>query len=297
MMAQTYGEWRDTCIALHMTTQMMGKVKLEMAAPQPEWSQVVLDVFPTGFTTGYLAHGSGGLQIDLDVMDAQVRALNTEGAAAAFPLRECLSVSDCYDRFVNLLENVGHPCPIYPVPQEMFTDEPFYHLDEPLAFDDQRAQAYFDQCLFARDALLEFSAPWRGKKTPPSLYWGTFDMTCVLFSGEPCPFDPEASLVERVALDEQLVEFGFWPGDETYDKAAFFVMAYPFLENSAGEVPVDGACFDASRAQYLLPLEDVLRARNPHAAVVRFCREAFARIAEQQRWNHLAWLTKPLITQ
>ncbi len=179
----------------------------------------------------------------------------------------------------------------------MFTDEPFYHLDEPLAFDDQRAQAYFDQCLFARDALLEFSAPWRGKKTPPSLYWGTFDMTCVLFSGEPCPFDPEASLVERVALDEQLVEFGFWPGDETYDKAAFFVMAYPFLENSAGEVPVDGACFDASRAQYLLPLEDVLRARNPHAAVARLCREAFARIAEQQRWNHLAWLTKPLITQ
>lgn len=112
MMAQTYGEWRDTCIALHMTTQMMGKVKLEMAAPQPEWSQVVLDVFPTGFTTGYLAHGSGGLQIDLDVTDAQVRALNTEGAAAAFPLRECLSVSDCYDRFVDLLENVGHPCPI-----------------------------------------------------------------------------------------------------------------------------------------------------------------------------------------
>ena len=144
MMAQTYGEWRDTCIALHMTTQMMGKVKLEMAAPQPEWSQVVLDVFPTGFTTGYLAHGSGGLQIDLDVTDAQVRALNTEGAAAAFPLRECLSVSDCYDRFVDLLENVGHPCPIYPVPQEMFTDEPFYHLDEPLAFDDLRAQAYFD---------------------------------------------------------------------------------------------------------------------------------------------------------
>ena len=165
-------------------------------------------MFPTGFTTGYLAHGSGGLQIDLDVTDAQVRALNTEGAAAAFPLRECLSVSDCYDRFVDLLENVGHPCPIYPVPQEMFTDEPFYHLDEPLAFDDLRAQAYFDQCLFARDALLEFSAPWRGKKTPPSLYWGTFDMTCVLFSGEPCPFDSEASLVERVALDEQLVEFG-----------------------------------------------------------------------------------------
>ena len=60
---------------------------------------------------------------------------------------------------------------------------------------------------------------------------------------------------------------------------------------------MDGACFDASRAQYLLPLEDVLRARNPHPAVVRFCREAFARIAEQQRWNHLAWLTKPLITQ
>ena len=36
MHLQTYSQWRETCIALHMVAQMMGKVKLECLEPQPE---------------------------------------------------------------------------------------------------------------------------------------------------------------------------------------------------------------------------------------------------------------------
>ena len=95
----------------------------------------------------------------------------------------------------------------------------------------------FAQFLFAHNALGRFSSAFRGKRTPPSLYWGTFDLTTTLFSGEPLPFDPTASIVERAAFDEELMEFGFWPGDERTDEPSFFALPYPFIDGEPSERP------------------------------------------------------------
>lgn len=295
MHLQTYSQWRETCIALHMTAQMMGKVKLECLEPQPEWNHVLLDATPDGFTTGFVPHGTGGFEIQLRLDEPQVQAVATTGEEASFPLEDGTSVARYYERFTLLLEAIGDPVPLYPVPQEMFTQAPFYTLVEPLAFDGEAARRYFAQCLFARNALLDFSAGFRGKKIQPSLFWGTFDMTCVLFSGKPCPYSGEGGIVERVAFDEQFVEFGFWPGDEKADDPAFFVLAYPFLEGAMPEVSVPGAYYDPASAEYFLKLEDVLRADDPHAAVVRFCHDAFVNVAAAQRWERFDWLTRPLL--
>ena len=54
MHLQTYSQWRETCIALHMVAQMMGKVKLECLEPQPEWGHVLLEPVPDGFSTGFV---------------------------------------------------------------------------------------------------------------------------------------------------------------------------------------------------------------------------------------------------
>ena len=295
MHLQTYSQWRETCNALHMVAQMMGKVKLECLEPQPEWGHVLLEPVPDGFSTGFVPHGAGGFEIRLRLDEPQVQAVATTGEEASFPLEDGTSVARYYERFTLLLEAIGHPVPLYPVPQEMFTQTPFYALTEPLAFDGGAAWNYFEQCLFAQGALLDFSAGFRGKKMQPSLFWGTLDLTCVLFSGKPCPYAGEGGIVERVALDEQFVEFGFWPGDEKADDPAFFVMAYPFLEGVMPEVDVPGAYYDPSSAEYFLKLEDVLRADDPHAAVARFCHDAFVNIAANQRWERFDWLTRPLL--
>ena len=117
--------------------------------------------------------------------------------------------------------------------------------------------------------LSGFAAPFRGKKIPPSLFWGTFDMTTVLFSGKPCPFERTASIVERVAFDEQFVEFGFWPGDDATNDPSFFVLAYPFIEKgSSSDANVDEAFFDVENSEYFLRLKDALRYDDPQAAVL-----------------------------
>lgn len=292
----TYRDWRETCIALHMMLQMMGKVKLETMEPQPEWGQVLLHAEPEGFSTGLIPVGAAGFEIRLSVADARMEAVTTRGTSSSFSFSGTASIADVYDRFNAMLADVGHPCKINPVPQEMFTAVPFDEQLAPVEFDTERAQRAFEQFLFAQSALSEFSAPFRGKKIPPSLFWGTFDMTTVLFSGRPCPFQGDGSLVERVAFDEQFVEFGFWPGDESVNDPSFFALAYPFLkEGSSEDVEPVQAYYDPNQAEYFLRLEDALGTGDPSATVVRFCQDAFASVAKRQGWNDVEWLFAPLL--
>ncbi|QOS69880.1 hypothetical protein GS424_008605 [Eggerthella guodeyinii] len=296
MSVLTYQDWRDTCNTEHMLLQMMGKVKLESMDPQPEWKQVVLDADADGFTTGLIPAGADGFEIRLSIADAEMRAETTAGDRARFPIRGRASVSELYSRFNAMLENVGHPVAINPIPQEMYTDVPFDRQDSAHEFDEKAAQRSFRQFLFARGALSGFAAPFRGKKIPPSLFWGTFDLTTVLFSGKPCPFERTASLVERVAFDEQFVECGFWPGDDAVNDPSFFVLAYPFLEEgSSDDADVQEAFYDAQNAEYFLRLEDVLRYDDPEAAVRRFCSSAFDSIMRRQGWERRDWFTEPLL--
>lgn len=206
-------------------------------------------------------------------------------------------MSELYGRFTAMLENIGHPIAINTVPQEMHTEVPFDRQNIARGFDAAAARRCFRQFLFARGALSGFAAPFRGKKIPPSLFWGTFDMTTVLFSGKPCPFERTASIVERVAFDEQFVEFGFWPGDDATNDPSFFVLAYPFIEKgSSSDANVDEASFfDAESSEYFLRLKDALRYDDPQAAVRRFCSSTFARIMERQNWERRDWFTEPLL--
>lgn len=292
----TYEDWRDTCNTEHMLVQMMGKVKLESMAPQPEWKQVVLDADADGFTTGLIPAGADGFEVRLSIADAEMRAETTAGDRARFPIRGRASVSELYSRFMAMLENIGHPVQINPVPQEMYTEVPFDQQTSAHEFDEKAAQRSFRQFLFARGALSAFSAPFRGKKIPPSLFWGTFDLTTVLFSGKPCPFEQSASMVERVAFDEQFVECGFWPGDANANEPAFFVLAYPFPESgSAEDTGVAEAYYDAANAEYFLRLEDVLRYDDPQEVVERFCSTTFAALMRRQQWEQREWFTEPLL--
>lgn len=296
MSVLTYQAWRDTCNTEHMLLQMMGKTKLESMDPQPEWMQVVLDVDAEGFTTGLVPVEAGGFEIRLDIANAEMRAETTAGDSARFPIEGRASVSELYSRFTAMLDNIGHPVAINPIPQEMYTDVPFDRQTSAHEFDVDAARRSFRQFLFARTALSAFAAPFRGKKIPPSLFWGTFDLTTVLFSGRPCPYGSDGSLVERVAFDEQFVECGFWPGDDMTDDPSFFVLAYPFSdEGSSEDAGVEGAFFDPENSEYFLRLEDALRSDDPEAVVRRFCSSTFECIMERQNWERRDWLTEPLL--
>ena len=293
--AMRYSEWSHTADAVHMILQMMGKVKLKRMPPQPEWNHALLYVTTNGFTTGLIPDGAHSFEILMNLADSTVQARCTTGRIDGFPLRGNHSIADYFAEFGKMLVSIGHPTHITKAPQEVANTTPFDEQKEAHGYDEAAARAYFDDCVFAHNALLSFASPIRSKKIMPSLFWGTFDMTTVIFSGLPKPF-PGEGCIEKVAFDEQFVEFGFWPGDPVTDEPMFFVLPYPFLQKDLTGAPVSPkeAYYSPEKKEFFLPLRAVKDAADPVEAVRKFCEDAFRVVAKEEAWKDYEWFMTPL---
>lgn len=296
MQAMRYSQWQDTAHTLHMILQMMGKVKLKRMPSQPEWNHALLMATASGFTTGLIPDGLNSFEIVFDMHASQVEARCTSGLSAGFPVRGEKSVADYYAAFMGMLAYIGHATRINKIPQEVPNQTPFDKQQERHTYDAGSARNYFDTAIFARNALLTFASPIRSKKIQPQLFWGTFDMTTVLFSGLEKPF-PGEGLIERVAFDEQFVEFGYWPGDTVVDEPSFFVLPYPFLTQDLPDEAVSPkeAYYSSAKKEYFLKLSDALAYDDPTEVVRKFCEDAFAMVVKAENWQDVQWFTKPLL--
>lgn len=102
----------------------------------------------------------------------------------------------------------------------------------------------------------------------------------------------------RVAFDEQMIEFGFWPGDAENPDPSFFILPYPFMARdlSKSGIKPDAAYYSKEKAEFFLKLEDVLAAPDPEAVVHEFLQSGYRIITEKEKWKNLEWLYQPLLT-
>lgn len=296
MNLRKYSEWQPTADRMHMILQMMGKTKLHKMPPQPEWSHTLLSISSTGFTTGLIPDGNASFEVSLNLVAKRVEIYCTSGSTACFSIGGNKSTADDYKAYMNTLDYLKHPCPINPIPQEYYSNTPFNKMTEPCIFDGEAAIDYLNCCELVYKSLLSFSSHYRGKKIQPTLFWGTFDLTTVLFTGDDMPFSGEG-IIEKVAFDERFIEFGFWPGDTAADDPALFVLPYPFLEQDlpSEDVSPKEAWFSPEAKEYFLKLSDVLSYENPQQIIVDFYNDAFKKLIAVEQWENVAWFEKPLL--
>ena len=90
----------------------------------------------------------------------------------------------------------------------------------------------------------------------------------------------------RNAMDAQEVAIGWWPGDERYDRAAFYAYAHPAPNGFAdGVLEPTAARWEPTLGEFVLDWADVRAADDPHAAAVRFARSAFAHGCVVCEWD------------
>jgi hypothetical protein len=67
--AISYDRWAPTCDTLHAHTQLLGKLAVELAPPEPELLHAALRLTARGLETGTLRapDGSGSLVVALDL--------------------------------------------------------------------------------------------------------------------------------------------------------------------------------------------------------------------------------------
>jgi hypothetical protein len=293
-----YSEWRDTAETIHLLLQMMGKVKLSHMEAQPEWNHVLLLLTPRGFTTGLIPNGGDAFAIDLDLYESELRVATISGRVREFPIVSDTPVSRYFSDFMDILRDVMCETEIYTGPQEMSVTTPFDEDHAPRVYDREAAVGFFLMNVFAYEEIYRFISPFRGKRILPSFFWGTFDMTGVLFGGEEAPW-PGEGIIEAAAFDENMMEFGFWPGDSNVDEPTFYILTYPFPAKDYTEAGIrpDKAVFSTGKSEFFLTLRDALSYADPSAALQDFFKSGYEIFSKGQGWGACDWIEKPLLIE
>ena len=173
------------------------------------------------------------------------------------------------------MRELGGPIDIDLTPQEVPWTIALDEDDQHCRYEPSQVEAYFAAATQAALVLAAFRAPYRGRSTPVNAWWGSFDLATNLFSGLPAD-PPSKDFIMRNAMDSQEVAVGWWPGDASYGKSAFYAYAHPAPEAFASaSLSAPAARWDDTLREYILDLADVLSSPDPHEFALTFARSVF----------------------
>ena len=286
-------EWADTQATLHRWLQIVGKTRLTLAPMENHWWQVTLYLTTRGLTTSPMPVGERTLEIELDFLDHQLVARTSDGGLRSVALAP-RSVADFYEEYMALLESLGVALHIYTLPVEIATEViPFASDRVHHSYDADAAQRCWRALLATDQVLKQFRGRFLGKCSPSHFFWGSFDLACTRFSGRRAPPHPGgfpniADRVTREAYSHECISAGWWPGSigSPLEEPAFYAYAYP---EPAGcpdaSIRPDGARYEATMREWILPYELVRTAADPRATLLAFFESTYEAAANLGGWN------------
>ncbi|MCC6801252.1 MAG: hypothetical protein IT319_00095 [Anaerolineae bacterium] len=285
-----YEAWKDTYATLHMWTQIVGKVRLELSPHVNHWWEVPLYLSARGLTTSPIPYLDGVFDVEFDFIDHMLLIRTSAGATRTIPLAP-RSVADFYAAFMAALRSLGIDVTIYPVPVEIADPIPFDQDTTHASYDADYANRFWQALTFSDRVLKEFRGRFIGKHSPVHFFWGGFDIASTRFSGRPAPareWAPELAAIMRDAYSHEVSSAGFWAGGAGQD-AAFY--AYHTPEPGGyrdAVVQPDAAFYSTTLGEYLLPYEAVRRSPTPEADVLAFLQSTYEAGASLAVWDRAA---------
>jgi uncharacterized protein DUF5996 len=296
----SYDAWKDTLHAVHMWTQIVGKIRLAMTPLVNHWWNSTLVVTPRGLTTGVVPNGSGAFQIDFDFIAHELSMVTSSGGKAAIPLGS-MSVAHFYRAVLDSLDQLGVPDPhIVAVPNEVAAAVPFLEDVESRPYERDSARRFAAALLKTHVVFERFRADFLGKASPVQFFWGSFDLASARFSGRRAPAysggkPPNVDMhVMHEAYSHELIAAGFWPGSPELPQAEFYAYAMPALDGLPdATVRPDSAAWNAARGEFVLPYDAVRTAADPAATLLEFLQTTYDAAANLGRWDR-ALLEEPV---
>ncbi len=285
--ALAYDDWSATCDTLHAHTQVLGKLCVALAPPEPQLQHAALRLTARGWETLPLPapDGSGTVVAALDLHAHEAVAEHSGGRSARFALGPDRPVGEVTRELLGALRDMAGSLQIATNPQEVPWTVPLDEDDVHRTYDPAQVETYFAAATQAALVLADFRAPYRGRSTPVNAWWGSFDLAVSLFSGVPAD-PPSDDFIMRNAMDSQEVAVGWWPGDARYGKAAFYAYAHPApagFEQATLAPPA--ARWEGDLGEYILDWADVRTAADPRADAVEFARSAFRHACLVCEWD------------
>lgn len=287
-----YAEWAETCGALHLWSQIVGKYRLAHTPWLNHSWHATLYVTPQGLTTGPVPDGNLVVTLTFDLKDHVVVG-ETVDQREQFAL-EAMSVAEFLTRTTALVEQLGGRMAINGLPNEVPAPVPFADDKVIRPYDRDAVERYHRALISITRVFQRFRTAFLGKVSPVHLFWGSFDLAVTRFSGRRAPLHPGGvpglpDDVTREAYSHEVSSAGFWPGNGGADEAMFYAYAYPAPERFADRpVKPEAACFDAKLGEFLLSYEAVRSGGDPEGDLMRFLQSTYEAAADLGAWDRPA---------
>lgn len=284
--------WEDTRDTLHMWTQVVGKVRMELAPKANHWWHVPLYVTARGLTTSPIPYGGRTFEMEFDFVAHELLILCSDGATRKVTLAP-RTTADFYAETMARLREIGVDAPIWTTPVEVADPIPFEKDTTHASYDAEYAHRFWRVLASTDRVFQEFRGKFLGKCSPVHFFWGSFDLAVTRFSGRIAPPHPGApgvpDSVTREAYSHEVSSAGFWPGGGAARQAIFYSYAYPEPEGYASaRVRPAEAFYSADWREFMLPLDAVRAAGDPDAVLAEFLHSTYEAAADHGRWDRAA---------
>jgi Family of unknown function (DUF5996) len=283
-----YASWPDTLATLHRFTQVVGKIRLAASVRRNHWWNVPFHLTGRGITTRPMGDDPV-FAIDFDFLDHRLDITSIDGPRYGFPLAGH-SVSSFAAEVERGLSAVGvevtveHPSP-FGLPDAA---RPFAADTEHATYDRTAVTRYWRILSRVNLLLEEFAGRWSGKTSPVHHFWHTFDIAVTRFGDGRVDQPASADPVTREAYSRPVISFGFWFGDASYPRPAFYSYTAPEPDGLADEPlrPAAARWIDRGGSHLaVLDYDDARSGSDLRSAVLDFYESAFRAGDLRTGWN------------
>ena len=267
----SYEGWSATCDTLHAHTQVLGKLAVELAPPEPQLQHAALRLSARGWETLALPapDGSGAIVAALDLRTHEAVVEHSGGRETRIPLTPNRPVAEVTREVLEAVGRLGGAVEINPTPQEVPWEVPLDEDHEHASYDADQVATYFVAATAAAQVLAAFRAPFgdarhrstRGGVRSTSRYTST--RVC-----RPIP-RPTTSSCATLEMRSRSRSAGGRGIRSTAGRPSS-PFAYPTPDGFAGaDLSPAAARWDAELGEYVLDWDDVRESPDPHAVGAR----------------------------
>jgi len=283
--ALPYEEWAQTKKSLHMCVQMVGKLRLALAPPQPEWLHTCLYLEPRGFTTGAMPWERGVVSAGIDVFSSELWIHTSDGGRARILLGPPRCVAEVWAEFRAALTGLGVSVDLWEKPQEVPDTTPFSANRHDCTIVPEHAQRFHQVVCLVDRVFEEFRAEFFGRSSI-QFWWGSFDFAVLLFNGKHATAPDDRGYIMRYDLDAEHLNAGLWFGDDSAPAPSFYGYLVPRPDGcELAVMEPEHAGWVEAMGEWMLPYESVRDCPDPEAALMSFLRSVYRVATEQGGWD------------
>ena len=282
--------WQDTYDTLHMWTQIVGKVRMELTPLINHYWNATLYVSARGLTTSAIPYPGGIFEMEFDFIGHKLTIQTSPGERRELELAP-RPVADFYAEVMSTLAALEIHARINATPDEFANPIPFAEDRTHKSYDRQSVERFHRLLISVDKVFQNFRSHYIGKCSPVHFFWGSFDLAVTRFSGRVAPVrhDSQYPQMMQEAYSHEVSSAGFWPGGGDIAGPAFYSYTTP---EPAGfktyAVLPRPAFYHRKLGEYLLMYDDIRGAAAPESEIADFLQSTYEAGANLAHWDRAA---------